>query len=260
MIQTLITLLLWLLLLPGIGRAAGLPTFDAGLNAIGMKAEWDQLQKWWEMLKQTANQAKQLENQVRQIENQLRQIDQMRQSLTKMDMSQATSIFGMISLMEGRLSQAKYLGFLASNSVERAQALYPSVQRMLTPQEQQRLKTQQQAARRDTAQVGISIQAIVEAQRRMQTEWTTMLKEAQAAEGPTAIQQVQIKAQAAQAQHLMAIEQQLAMQAREQSMRTLEAVSKEEMEQALTDAALQPLEGAYVPQGRFIRGIRTGRE
>jgi hypothetical protein len=69
-----------------------------------------------------------------------------------------------------------------------------------------------------------------------------------------------VQAQAVVGHQLLAIEQQLATQARERSEMAMEQATRTEIEQHLMDKSLAPLEGTYVPQGRLLPPPRTGRE
>ena len=72
------------------------------------------------------------------------------------------------------------------------------------------------------------------------------------------VQQATVQAQGMIGQQLLAIEQQLATQARDAEQQALEEATRTEMEQTRMEQALQPLEGTYTPQGRLLRGIAPG--
>jgi P-type conjugative transfer protein TrbJ len=255
------TFLLCLLLLPRLVGATGLPVFDAGLNTLGLTEQWNQLKQLYESVRQTANQIQQIQNQVKQIEGMYTTIAQGARNLARLNVTNATDLLGMLSVLESKLAQAEYIGYQAESAVNQARSLYPRIQGVLTAEQQRTLVLQWATMRRDAAQVAITTQAIREAQRRTQAQWTALLGQAQAAEGALQVQQVTMQAQGVIGHQLLAIEQQLATQARESSMRALEEASRIELEQTRMMKALQPLDvTAYVPQGRRLRGIRTGKE
>ena len=90
-------------------------------------------------------------------------------------------------------------------------------------------------------------------------QWTALLAQAKAAEGALQVQQVTMQAQGVIGHQLLAIEQQLATQAREQSMRALEEASRIELEQTRMERALQPLETHLYP-ARPVAARDTHRE
>jgi P-type conjugative transfer protein TrbJ len=251
---------LWLLLLPTVSEAASLPVFDAGLNTLGLTEQWNQLKQLYEPVRQTANQIQQIENQVRQIEGMYTTIEQGAKNLARLNVTNAADLLGMLSVLESKLAQAQFLGYQAQHAVHQARGLYPRIQGLLTAEQQRTLMLHWAAVQRDSAHVAISTQAIREAQSRTQAQWTALLAQATAAEGALQVQQVTMQAQGVIRHQLLAIEQQLATQAREQSMRALEEASRIELEQTRMERALQPLDTTYTPQGRLLRGIRTGRE
>ena len=211
-------------------------------------------------MQQTAQTITQIENQVRQIEGLYTQIEQGARNLARLDVTNATDLLGMLSSLDSKLAQAEYIGYQAQSAVNQARNLYPRIQGVLTAEQQRGLLLQWAAVRRDAAQVAISMQAIREAQARTQAQWTTLLGQAKAAEGALQVQQVTMQAQGVIGHQLLAIEQQLATQARERSMQAMEEASRLEMEQSRLEKALQPLDTTYAPQGRLLRGMRTGRE
>ena len=204
---------------------------------------------------------RQIENQVRQIEGMYTQIAQAAKHLARLDVSNATDLLGLMAYLESKLHQAEYIGYQAQAAVTQARSLYPRIQGVLTAEQQRVLTLQWAAMRRDAAQVAISTQAIREAQARYQQQWATILSKASTAEGTLQIQQVQAQAQGVIGHQLLAIEQQLATQARERSEQAMEIASRTEMEQHLLDkAAATPGHAPTPAQGRLLRGMRTGRE
>jgi conjugal transfer/entry exclusion protein len=259
--RTLATVpLLCLLLLPRIGHATGIPVFDAALNTLGIQEQWNQLKALYESVQQTANQIKQIENQARQIEGMYTQIEQGAKNLVRLDVSNATDLFNLLQQLENKLHQAEYIGYQAQSAVTQARTLYPRIQGVLTAEQQRLLNLHWATMRRNSAEVSVSVQAVREAQGRTQAQWTTILRQAQQAQGNLQIQQAQMQAQGVIGHQLLAIEQQLATQARERSEQALESASRVELEQHLVDKALQPLEGRYEPAGRLLPMPRTGRE
>ena len=145
--------------------------------------------------------------------------------------------------------------------VNQAQGLYPRIQGVLTAEQQRTLILQWAAMRRNAAQVAISTQAIRDAQSRYQQQWADLLGAgARRQKAHVQVQQVTMQAQGVIGHQLLAIEQQLATQAREQQRcgRWKRPPGRRSNRPAWR-RALQPLEGTYTPQGRLLRG-HTHRE
>jgi conjugal transfer/entry exclusion protein len=248
------------MLLPHLSGAGGLPVFDAALNTLGIQEQWLQLKALWESVAQTANQIKQLENQARQLTGMYTQIEQGVSNLARLDINNIQDLYRLMNQLEGKLHQAEYIGYQAQNAVTQAQALYPRVAGVLSAEQQRTMTLYWATMRRNSAQVAISTQAIRDAQARYQQQWADLIRQAEGVKGNVQVQQTQVQAQAVVGQQLMAIEQQLATQAREQSEQALEHATRTEIAEHLREEALRPLEGTYIPQGRFVRGLRTGRE
>jgi P-type conjugative transfer protein TrbJ len=253
-------LLLLGILLPQMSLAGGLPVFDAALNTLGVQEQWVQLKELYESVQQTANQIKQLENQARQLTGMYTQIDQGIRNLARLDVNNITDLYGLLSQLESKLHQAEYIGYQVQSAVTQAQTLYPRISGVLTAEQQRTLNLHWATMRRNSAQVAISTQAIRDAQMRYQQQWADLITRAQRAEGNVQVQQTAVQAQAVVGHQLLAIEQQLATQARERSEMAMEQATRTEIEQHLMDKSLAPLEGTYVPQGRLLPPPRTGRE
>jgi P-type conjugative transfer protein TrbJ len=258
--RTRVLLLLGVLLLPRLSLAGGLPVFDAALNTLGVQEQWIQLKELYESVQQTANQIKQLENQAHQITGMYTQIDQGVRNLASLDIHNINDLYGLMHQLESKLAQAEYIGYQAQNAVNQAQTLYPRIYGILTADQQRTLTLHWATMRRNSAQVAISTQAIRDAQMRYQQQWADLILRAQRAEGNVQVQQTAVQAQAVVGHQLLAIEQQLATQARERSELAMEMATRTEIEQHLMDKSLAPLEGTYVPQGRLLPPPRTGRE
>jgi P-type conjugative transfer protein TrbJ len=258
--RTRTCVLLGCLLLPRLSLAGGLPVFDAALNTLGIQEQWIQLKELYESVQHTANQIKQLENQARQITGMYTQIDQGIRNLASLDVHNLQDLYGFLHQLESKLHQAEYIGYQAQAAVGQAQQLYPRIQGVLSADQQRTLNLHWATMRRNSAQVAISTQAIRDAQMRYQQQWADLINRAQGAVGNVQVLQAQVQAQGVIGHQLLAIEQQLATQARERSERAMEMATRAEMEQHLMDKSLAPLDGVYVPEGRLLPMPRTGRE
>ena len=235
-------LLLSVLLLPRLSLAGGLPVFDAGLNTLGLQDQWLQMKALWESVEQTLNQVKQLEQQARQITGMYTQIDQGIKNLASLDLNNIQDLYGAMNMIQGKLHQAEYIGYQAQHAVTQAQGLYPRIYGVMHGPQRRQLTMQWAAMRRNAAQVSISTQAIRDTQARYQQQWADLIRQAEG-KGNVQVQQTQVQAQAVLGHQLMAIEQQLATQARERSEQAMEQATRTEIEQYLEDEAFRPLEG-----------------
>jgi P-type conjugative transfer protein TrbJ len=204
---------------------------------------------------------KQIEQYAQQIEQTQRQIDLVFQGQKNLATLKLNNVQGLRSLyqqLDAKLSQAQGLGYQADQVWQQAQALYPKMTGTRTAAQQRQLERTWAAAQRNAASIALQTQALQRSQQVYEAQWSEVLAKAAAAEGNLQIQQAAVQGQGLLGGKLMAIEQQLATQARETSQRNLREATRSEMEQNALEVTGQAVDTTYTPQGTPLT-LSTGQ-
>jgi P-type conjugative transfer protein TrbJ len=254
------TLTLWLFLaLPGRSWGSGIPVVDAALNALGLQQFAQQMRDYAVMLKQLENEAQQLRNQMQQILYAYTSVQQGVTNLARLDLNNAAQVMGLFDQLQAKIAQANAIGYTVQGAIDGAQRLYPQVSAMLDQDKQRVLQLQWAAAQRDSAKIALQTQAIRDSQAVYQRKWAEVLAAAAAAQGNLQIEQANAQALGLLGGQLAAIEQQLATQGREQSQQALKQAATTEMQQRITDQALETLDTTQEMQPGKVQQLQTGR-
>jgi type IV secretion system protein TrbJ len=195
---------------------------------------------------------KQIEQYAQQIEQTQRQIDlvfQGAKNLTSLNLNNVQGLRGLYQQLDAKLSQARGIGYQADRVWQQAQDLYPQMTGTRTAAQQRQFERTWAAAQRNAASIALQTQALQRSQQAYDARWSEVLTKAAGAEGNLQIQQAAVQGQGLLGGQLMAIEQQLATQARETSQRNLREAARSEMEQNALDVTGQAIDTTYAPQG-----------
>jgi hypothetical protein len=246
------------LALPQVGQAQWAVVDASAIQQLLLQYR-TQLTQYTTQLQQYKNQVDQLKNQLEQVYYAYMTVQQGITNLKQLNLNRAEDLLRLGNELQRKLSEAEYIGYTAQRAWNQAQNVYPQIQRVLSAPQQRQLQRQYAAVQRDAARVGILTQAMSQDQQAYQNYWADLMAKAQAAQGNLEIQQVQAQGQGLLGSQLLAIQQQLATQAREQSQRSLKEAGETELEQNALEATGKTLDTTYAPQGKSL-SLTTGKD
>lgn len=220
-----------------------------------------QVLEYVKVVEQITNQMTQIENQVRQIEHAYTTVQHGVTNLARLDLNNVTDLRNLYGQLQGKISQAEYVGYQVNQSWEQARNLYPNTIRVLSAEQQRILNLHMADVKRDAARVAIQTESIQRTQERYQQRWEQVLNAAHLAQGNLQIQQAQAQALGLMGSQLSDLRQQLATQARQQSLQAMEETSKTYLEQtAIAHTTGELTVAGYKSAGKLLPMPRTGRE
>jgi len=188
-------------------------------------------------VRQYAEQMQQTYNQYQQIRHEVTMVEQGVKNLQHFDLDSMGALLSLGQQLDGKLAQARMIGYQANRVVAQAQGVYPKVTGMLTGQQLPQTQQQWAAAQREAATVALQVQAIQTDHDTTMANIAALTRASSQTQGNLDSQQAIAQGQGILATQLEGVQAHLATQARLQALRTLEDASmKEATSQALQDA------------------------
>jgi type IV secretion system protein TrbJ len=197
-------------------------------------------------------QVMQYAEQVQQTKQQIQMVANQAKNLKNLNFNDATSLLGLVNSLQAKYNQARMLGFQAQNVLAQAQALYPRVQSVVQAGTLRQYQAIWANAKRETAAIGVQIQAIQQQQQTFMQKSANLLNRGAGAEGHLDVQQAQLQMQGLVLTELLSVESQGVMQARTQSMKDLQGATMEEAAIALHIDATMDLNVSGPASGQIL--------
>jgi len=202
-------------------------------------------------VKQYAEQVSQTYNQVQQLRQQVAMVEMALRNLQHFNVNDIQHLLSLGQQLDGKLAQARMIGYQAQTVVGQAEAVYPKVTRALSGEQLIQTKQHWAAAQREAAQIGLQVQAIQGDHDATMQHIATLARASSATDGSLAAQQAQAQWSALQAAQMENLQGHLATLARLETLKTLEDASQKEATSQALSQAWAPLDGDYTPTGHW---------
>jgi P-type conjugative transfer protein TrbJ len=227
--------------------ATGILTFDAATFGEAFITATNSL-------RQVAQQAQQLEHEVTQIQHLYTQVQQGYTNLKNFNVNYAADLVAMATGLDTKLAQARQLSYQAGSVLTQLQQIYGAANAVLTGDQQNALRQRWVNVNQEATQVAAQVQAIQQQLRDSAARVAELTRRTSTTQGNLDTLQLLGQQQGQTNQQLLSMEEQLAVQARLQTLRAAEDAAREQAalvwERQWTPAGAQQ---PYTGQGRALR-------
>jgi P-type conjugative transfer protein TrbJ len=224
----------------------------AQFAVIDVSAIAQMLTQYSMQVQQYGQQVQQTYNQYQQIRNELTMIQQATQNLQHFTLDNAAALLSLSQQLQGKLAQARMIGYEANLVVSQAQSVYPRITGVLSGQDLAATQRQWAAAQREAAAVALQVQAMQADHAATMARIAELVHASSQTQGNLDSQQALAQGQGIIATQLEGVQGQLATQARLQALRTLEEASMKEATSQALQAARAPLDLSARPAGHIL--------